>query len=185
MLTPRRVARPALEALAQEVGETIFLGVLQESRLLIVDKVEYGQVLRISPALGTTLPLRQTALGQVWLACCPASQRQSLLAALLPDDLVGSPERWLASVEQELTTIRQQGFAVSMETWLPELCCLAAPIQDSSGEIMAALAIALPRSRMPQPQRHDPFTRGTLSSQYPTLVPPLLRTAAQIMAALP
>src|SRR5919108_744213 len=88
LFTPRRVARPAMEALAHEVGETIFLGVLCEERVLVVEKVEHNQVLRISPELGTTLPLRQTALGQVWLAFCPAAQREALLATLVPPESV-------------------------------------------------------------------------------------------------
>ena len=96
LFTPRRVARPAMEALAHEVGETIFLGVLCEESVLVVEKVEHNQVLRISPELGTTLPLRQTALGQVWLACCPVAQREVLLATLVAPESVIPAERVLA-----------------------------------------------------------------------------------------
>src|SRR5215471_6007926 len=88
LFTPRRVARPHMEALAHEVGETIFLGILCEDSMLVVEKVEQNQILRISPELGTTLPLQQTALGQVWLAFCPAAQREALLATLpLPESV--------------------------------------------------------------------------------------------------
>src|SRR5919202_638463 len=82
LFTPRRVARPYMEALAQEIGETIFLGVLCEASVLVVEKVEHQQVLRVSSELGTALPLRQTALGRVWLAFCPAAQRDMLLTTL-------------------------------------------------------------------------------------------------------
>jgi len=47
------------------------------------------------------------------------------------------------------------------------------------------LAVAVPRSRMPQPQRHDPFAHGAPALQYPTLLPALLRTAEQIAATIP
>ncbi len=185
LFTPRRVARPYMEALAQEVRETIFLGVLCEASVLIIEKVEQSQVLRISPELGTTLPLWQTALGQVWLALCPAAQRDRLLATLLPPDSVVPAERVLASRRQELAAIAQQGFAVSLETWRPELCCLAVPVWSWRQELVAALAVAVPRSRMPQPQRHDPFAQGTPALQYPTLLPALWRTAEQISASVP
>jgi DNA-binding IclR family transcriptional regulator len=185
LLTPRLVAQPYLEALAQEVGETIFLGVLCDTSILVVDKVEHGQVLRLSPALGTILPLRQTALGKTWLAFCPASQRQELLATGLPaaDDLLAARSR--VALEQELAAIAQQGFAVSLETWMPELCCMAAPIHNSRGELAAALAIAFPRSHMPAPPRHDPFLGGSPTLPYAPLVPALVQTAARITAALP
>src|SRR5262245_474630 len=159
LFTPRRVARPYMEALAHEVGETIFLGILCEEQVLVVEKVEHNQVLRVSPELGTTLPLRQTALGQIWLAFCPAAQRDTLLATLVPPDSIVPAERVLAGLRQELTTIAQQGFAVSLETWIPDICCLAVPVWNRRQELIATLAVAVPRSRMPQPQRHDPFVR--------------------------
>jgi DNA-binding IclR family transcriptional regulator len=98
-----------MEALAQEVGETIFLGVLCEESVLVVEKVEHNQVLRISPELGTSLPLRQTALGQVWLAFCPAAQREALLAILVAPERVMPVERVLTGLRQELSAVVQQG----------------------------------------------------------------------------
>jgi DNA-binding IclR family transcriptional regulator len=185
LFTPRRVARPFMAALAQEVGETIFLGVLCEESVLVVEKVEHNQVLRISPELGTSLPLRPTALGQVWLAFCPAAQRESLLATLVAPERVMPVERVLTGLRQELSAVVQQGFAVSLETWMPDLCCLAVPVWNRQHELVAALAIAIPRSRMPQPQRHDPFAHGAPALQYPTLLPALLRTAERIAVAIP
>jgi IclR family KDG regulon transcriptional repressor len=184
LFTPRRVARPYMEALAQEVGETIFLGVLCEASVLVVEKVEHNQVLRISPELGMTLPLRQTALGQVWLAFGPVAQREALLATLIaPASVI--PAEPLAGLRQELSAIAQQGFAVSLETWMLDICCLAVPVWNRRHELVAALAVAVPRSRMPQPQRHDPFAHGAPALQYPTLLPALLRTAEQIAATIP
>src|SRR5215471_21150223 len=185
LFTPRRVARPYLEALAHEVGATVFLGILCEDRMLVVEKVEPNQVQRLAPELGTTVPLRQTALGQVWLAFCPAAQRDTLLATLLPPDRSIPADRALTSLRQELATIAQQGFAVSLELWLPDLCGLAVPVWNRRRELIAALAVAMPRSRMPQPQRHDPFAPGTPALQYPTLLPALWRTAERITAAVP
>jgi DNA-binding IclR family transcriptional regulator len=159
--------------------------VLCEDSVLVVEKVEHSQVLRISPELGTTLPLRQTALGQVWLAFCPMAQREALLATLVAPDSVIPAERVLAGLRQELSTIAQQGFAVSLEAWMPDLCCLAVPVWNRRHELVAALAVAVPRSRMPPPQRHDPFAHSAPTLQYPTLLPALLRTAAQISATIP
>ena len=161
--SPRVVARPHLEALAREMGETVFLGIATPDGVLIVDKVEHGQVLRIAPALGTVLPLHQTALGKVLLA-------------------FGDP----LPVEnrQEITAIQRQGYAVSVEEWMPDICCVAAPVRDGHGAVVAGIALALPRSRMPQPRRHDPFAGGGAAAAYPTLVPPVMATAERISAAL-
>jgi DNA-binding IclR family transcriptional regulator len=185
MFTPRRVARPYLEALAQDIGETVFLGVLAQDQVLIVEKVEHGQVLRLSPALGTMLPLHRTALGKLLLAFCPAPQRAQYLHSVEITADVRSRESGLGVLQQELATIVQQDFAVSLEEWIPDVCCLAAPIRNRQGDVIAALALALPRSRVPAPQRHDPFAGGASTSQYPTLLPALRTAAERISAALP
>jgi DNA-binding IclR family transcriptional regulator len=182
--TPQAITRPYMEALAQEVNATIFLGILCEDSILLVEKAEPSQGLRLAPPLGTTLPLQHTALGRVWLACCPATQRDALLAAVLPSASAIPAVHDAAELRRELAIIAQQGFAVTMETWLPDLCCLAAPLRNSRAELVAALAIVLPRSRMPQHQRHDPFTRHAPAWQYPTLLPALLRTTAQLAEVL-
>jgi IclR family acetate operon transcriptional repressor len=184
LFTPRRVARPHMEALAHEVGETIFLGLLCEEQMVLVEKVEHNQVLRVSPELGTALPLRQTALGQVWLAFCPAAQRDTLLATLVPPDSPVPADRALAGLRQELAVIAQQGFAVSLERWMPDICCLAVPVWNRRRELIATLAVAVPRSRMPPLQRHDPFAPGAPALQYPTLLPALMHTAERIAALI-
>ena len=74
---------------------------------------------------------------------------------------------------------------MGLETWMPDICCLAVPVWNRRHELVAALAVAVPRSRMPQPQRHDPFAHGAPALQYPTLLPALLRTAEHISATIP
>ena len=185
MFTPRRVARPHLEALAQEIGETVFLGLLVQDQVLVVDKVEHGRVLRVSPALGTVLPLHCTGLGKVLLAFRPTSEQDQYLQALEGTYRTTPPGGGGRALQQELSAIVRQGFAVSMEEWTPDICCLAAPIRPRQGAVSAALALALPRSRMPQPQRHDPFAAGEAAALYPTLLPALLTAAERISAALP
>jgi DNA-binding IclR family transcriptional regulator len=184
MLTPRAVARPYLEALAQEVGETIFLGVLVQECVLVVDKVEQARVLRISPALGTLLPLQQTALGKLLLACCAPAEQERLLNRLVSADAYPLNARQLHSLRQELAAIVQRGFALSLEEWASDICCFAAPIRNGRGEVVAALALALPRSRMPPPL-HDPFAAASSALPYPTLLPALLATAERISMAIP
>ena len=185
MFTPRQVARPYLETLAQEVGETVFLGVLSQASALVVDKVEHGQVLRISPPLGTVLPLHRTALGKVLLAFGDAPQRQALLEAAGVTEEERPEVGMLHDIRRELTGIVQQGFAVSLGEWMPDICCLAVPIRHRQEPVSAALALALPRSRMPQPPRHDPFASRDPAARYPTLLPALLTAAERISAALP
>jgi DNA-binding IclR family transcriptional regulator len=175
---PREVARPYLEALAQDMGETVFMGVLAQHGVLIVDKVEQGHVLRVAPDLGTVLPLGQTALGKLLLAFCPPAEQEVLVASCVTAPCSpGLPAR--------LRAIAQQGYAVAIGEWMPELSCVAAPIRNGQGRVIAALAVSVPQSRMPPPQRHDPFAGGGTALPYPSLIPPVMTAAERISAALP
>jgi IclR family transcriptional regulator, KDG regulon repressor len=185
LFTPRLVARPYLEALAHDVGETIFLGVLAQDSVLVVDKVEHARVLRISPVLGMMLPLWQTALGKVLLAFCAPLEQERLLNHLQHDAASRCTEHQVLRLRQELAAIAHHGCAISQEEWTSGICCLAAPIHDSQKEVVAALAVAVPRSRLPLPPRHDPFAPGRPELLYPDLIPALLAAAARISAALP
>ncbi len=175
---PREVARPFLETLAHDVGETVFLGVLAQHGVLVVDKVEHGHVLRVAPDLGTLLPLCQTALGKLLLAFCPLAEQTALLEACPT-----VPHRH--DLPARLHAISQQGYAVAVGEWMPDLSCVAAPIRNGQGQVIASLAVAIPQSRMPAPQRHDPFAGGGTALPYPTLIPPVLTAAERISAALP
>ncbi len=182
---PRVVARPYLEALSQTLGETVFLGVLTQAGVLIVDKVEQGQVLRVAPTLGAILPLTQTALGKLLLALSDRTAQAQLLSesrVLTPE---ASDEPVAFGLGQELAIIERQGYAVSLEEWIPDICCLAAPIRNRQGDVIAALAVALPCSRMPSPPRHDPFSGSGPALAYPALMAPVIETAERISAALP
>jgi DNA-binding IclR family transcriptional regulator len=185
MCISRRMARPHLEALAQEVDAAVLLGILTPEGVLVVEQVEGGQGLWLAPAPGTVLSLRYTALGKLLLAFSPAIQREQLLA-IAGKPVPGLPsEPVLSGLRQELTAIVQQGFASSLEEWTPDICCLAVPIRNRQAEVVAALALALPRRRLPQLQRHDPFASGVPTLLYPTLLQALHATAERISAALP
>lgn len=176
MFTPRVVARPYLDELAQEVHETVLLGVLAQDQVMIVEKAEYPQGVHPSPPLGTVLPVLQTALGKLLLACCTSAEQERVLGE------AGHAEH---RVRQELATIGQQGWAMSVGDWTEDVCCLAVPVRQSRGGVVAVLAIMLPRSRVPQPPRHDPFAGGSPVAHHLTLLQPLRQAAERIEAVLP
>jgi DNA-binding IclR family transcriptional regulator len=136
----------------------------------------------VAPTLGAVIPLSQTALGKLFLAFCDSDTRTRLLET----SIVPEAEAWTQLLlRRELDAIERQGYAVSVEEWMPDICCVAAPIRNGAGTVVAALAVALPRSRMPQPQRHDPFAGSGPAVAYPALALPVIEAAERISAALP
>ena len=78
----RTVARPHLTALRDELGETVHLGVMEDLRVVYVDKLEAANSIQLVSAVGQTMPLHSTALGKAMLAALPDAERERTYARM-------------------------------------------------------------------------------------------------------
>lgn len=159
-------ARPVVEDLAETTGETVLLGVMDHGSVIYVEKAESRRSVRMVEAPGRRVPLHQAATGLVLLAHAPDSARLRYLAGLSSAEVVG--DRDLARV---LEDIRESGHAVSVQDLDPDLASASAPVGDPGGEVVAALTVAGPASRLTR-DRVDEF------------VPQLLAAAAGIATTI-
>lgn len=134
-----QVARPHLEALAAATEDTVHLGVLSDDRALYLDKIAGRRRIQISSRVGDRHPLTTTGLGK----------------ALLLDD---AGERWATlferdqaaggfPIDRDAWTRRMQnyaraGHAFDLEENEDAIRCVAAPIRDAGGRIVAAISVS-------------------------------------------
>jgi DNA-binding IclR family transcriptional regulator len=142
-----QVARPELERLRDAIGETIHLGVYRDRRVIEVASARSRQPVSVTQGAGFQDPAHCSALGKVLLAHLPADELTNLLAAgplerRTPRSITRKPELLRA-----LEAVRRDGFAVDEEELASDLCCLAVPVADASGRVIAALSVAMPKSR--------------------------------------
>lgn len=135
----RARARPLLEQLAAEVGECAYLGIAADAQVLYLDKADIAAPLKVDHPIGTLAPLDRTALGKVLLAFGRAA---------LPPDVKANPEVE-ARLQRTLDQIVGQGVAIDDEERAPGVRCVAAPLRNADGEVIAAIAVAGPSSRIP------------------------------------
>lgn len=144
----KEVAGPVMERLAADTRETVNLGVLEEDRVINIHKVDGPQLLRIHLDLGRRVPAHATALGKI------------LLAGLNPADL----DRWLRAhrltrltrntltdrkaLREALRQVAETGYAYDDEECSLGLRCVASPVRDGRGAVMAALSISGPTQRL-------------------------------------
>lgn len=145
----RRVARPVVERLAQQTGETVIVHVPDGAASIIVDRVESPHQLRVTAPLGLRLPPLAGAVGKVMLAALPAEAAARRLArhtlpAFTPRSIT-SRTVYLRALEQ----VRRQGFATDDEEYLPGVRAVTAPIFDARGQLLATLSVVAVRSRSP------------------------------------
>jgi len=141
----REVARPVLEAVAQDSGEATLLGIVQDLDVLILDKVDSNQPLQIFSRVGTRVALHCTSIGRALLAFQSedyVAQAMTKIARRTERTLVGRAE-----LAAELARVRRTDAAECIDEWSLGVAGVAAPIRDLSGKVVASLCVTGPSSR--------------------------------------
>jgi len=141
------VARPIAEELAEALGETVHMGVLEGHSAVYVLKIESRHTIRMFSRVGRRIPLYCTAIGKLLLASARDEDRE---AALQGVRLLAHTRKTLctrAALQAELERIREQGFALDDEEHEDGIHCIGAPVFDYTGAIVAALSVSWPAFR--------------------------------------
>lgn len=147
-----------LEGLSREIRETCNLGILDDRSVVYIDRVEADWPLRLHFDAGSRVDPHCTAIGKLFLAYMPEGERDRLLSALPLARFTDKTITGRAELDRELAKIRRAGYSTDDEEFLMGVVCLAAPITNPSGEMIAAVAMQAPRARMSlrEAQRHLP-----------------------------
>lgn len=131
-----------LEALVEIAGECAHMAVLVGDKVWYVDKVPSPQVLRVDHPVGALSPLHCTALGKAFLTFLP-KQLNGDLVRYTPSTLID-----LTQLERDLAVSRQRGYTSDDEEFSPGVRCVAAPIFDERGRMVAAVGLSGPTARI-------------------------------------
>lgn len=149
----RREARPIMEELADQYRETIHLAVLDDTKVVYVDKLEGKQAVRVElTSLGTRLYAHCSALGKVLLAYEPEENVKRIIKVEGLPRFTASTITDADELEQTLAKVRKQGYATDQEEILPDLCCIGAPIHNHTGHVIAAISMSIPAYRFQRSQ---------------------------------
>ena len=143
-----KVIHPLLEKLSKKFRETANLAVLEEGRVVYIDKVESSETLRMDFAIGKRAPAHPTALGKVLLAYLPS---ESDLEEIIARGLKRYTKKTITDpvvLKKELEKVRNEGFAVDDEELNLGIRCIGAPVLNHQNIIVAAISIAGPSVRL-------------------------------------
>lgn len=144
-------AVPYLRHLGNLTRETINLATLDQGQnaIIYLAVIESSEILQIKTNMGSRHPAHCTALGKVLLAFLPQAEFDRIFSDTeeLP---VYTPRAipTVAMLRNHLEKIRSSGVAVDNEEFKQGVRCLAAPIRDHKGRVVAAVSIAGPTSRL-------------------------------------
>ncbi len=149
------IADKEMRVISDATKEALHLGALDGNSIIYIHKIDSRYDLRMQSRIGRRNPLYSTAIGKVLLADYSESKVRELLADV---EFVKNTERTLENVDQLLIETREVaklGFAEDNEEQEPGLRCLAAPIYDHTGHVIAGLSISFPTIRFDEGHIHD------------------------------
>jgi len=134
--------RGTLEALVAETGECAHLAVLVGTRVWYIDKVDSLLPLKVDHPIGALSPLYCTALGKTFLA---------FGRVRMPEDQPAFTPKTLTTrraLGEEIERTRARGYAVDDEEFSSGIRCVARPVYDEAGVMIAAVGVSGPTVRV-------------------------------------
>jgi len=138
----------ALRELYRRTGERSYLAVLENDLIVVADAVGRQGLARI-PGLGPVirpeahcLAIGKVILAELGLEEWRARTGQGDLPGFTPASIT-DPD----ALQAELEAVRSQGFALDRQEFVEVTCCVAAPIRDQRGRLVASLGVSVPASR--------------------------------------
>lgn len=143
----RREARPVMDWLRDEIGESVNLTVREGDEVVYVDRSLPNRMMRVEQVIGSRAPLHVTAVGKIFLAQLgreetQAYARRTHLPRFTENTLTRVDVLW-AQAQAAL----ENGYALDDEEAEIGVGCIGVPLRDGQGAVVAGLSISAPRER--------------------------------------
>ena len=142
-------SHPYMRRLMEQAGETANLAILDGTEAVFIDQVQCRETMRTIVRLGSRVPLHASGVGKAIFAALPDEQIEAILKVKglprITENTITAPETMWASVR----VIRQRGYSFDDEEHLIGTRCVASPIYDEHADVLGAISLAGPVSRLP------------------------------------
>ncbi|WP_163935692.1 IclR family transcriptional regulator [Paraferrimonas sp. SM1919] len=140
----REKSLPILQHLAKTTGHTAHVAVPNGDSALIVEVVDSPRALRASSRPGTLAYLHSSGTGKIFLAHIYYNERHEILGRAGMKALTANTITKMDVLDKELASIEEKGYAVDELEYHEDIRCLAAPVRDARGVVVAAIGITAP-----------------------------------------
>lgn len=150
------LAEPHMTRIGEQTREALHLGIRDEDNIVYIYKVDAQYNLRMQSRIGGRNPLYSTAIGKVLLAERTESNVREILnnTEFLPSTANTHPS--VESLLTDLKEVKRLGYGVDDEEQEEGLRCLAAPIYDRLGNVIAGISLSFPTLRH-TPEKFDVY----------------------------
>jgi DNA-binding IclR family transcriptional regulator len=138
----RVVARPFLERLRDQTGETVNLIILDDGMGVYIDRIESSHAVQMVSSIGTREDLHCTGVGKALLAFLPENEIDRIIRQH------GLPRKTARTItnpkklKQHLKEIKEHGYSIDNEEAEEGIRCVGAPIFDNNSAVTASISVA-------------------------------------------
>lgn len=138
----REVATGHARKLCDDLDETVFIAVLLGGMCVIVDRYSPNRPFILVPQIGSSIPAHCTAIGKVLLAGITEIQLEKVIKTVGLASYTANTIVDLKKLKEVLEEVREKGYNVTHQEALLGLSCVAAPIRNHSGQVVAAISVS-------------------------------------------
>jgi DNA-binding IclR family transcriptional regulator len=142
------IARPYMGGLCETMQETVNIAIFSENSVVVIDRMQSLETHRTNIVVGRHLPAYCTALGKIYLADMFDSELDQYLENVELKPLTRKTITDHEALRKALIKIRNDGYAMDNCELDENVRCLAGPIRDESGKLVAAISISGPIARL-------------------------------------
>ena len=150
-LDVRRMARPAMQRLAEHAQASVSLGVRERLDMVYVENCRAQAPLALGIGVGARLPVATSSMGLAWLCGLDEAQRESVLGEIRQSERSRWP-KLRTGIEQAVAQYRDLGFVTSIGQWEPDINAVGCPLVIGQGLVVMSFNCGGPATRL-TPQR--------------------------------
>lgn len=143
-----QAAQDIMKELSQTSNETVHMGILDETEIVYMARVDSPQSIRMFSEIGSRNPVHCTAMGKALLAFMDNNLRESILSQI---DLEPKTKNTITDVNElrnELEIIKKNGYAIDDIENEDGVRCIGTVINNAYGQAVCALSISGPAFRL-------------------------------------
>ncbi len=142
-----KIMRPHLEEMARDLNLTVSWAILRDNKTIVMDRVQNLNIDLLAHRIGLNLPIHSTSVGKVLLAYLPEDEQDRILNSI---SLIKFTQATIVDktlLKKHLRVVKENGYSTDEGETHEDLNCIAAPIKNSNGEVIAAINLMDEKSR--------------------------------------
>jgi len=134
--------------LRDNTGETANIAVNDHNESLYIQKAESTATVRVFSLIGKRAPLHATGVGKVMMSDMPIETVEEIMTKVGMPRITNNTITSFDALKEELLLIKERGYAFDDEECELGAFCVAAPIRDYTGSVIASISVSVPTNRL-------------------------------------